>query len=63
MREHVLIKILYTDRHIAVCVKPAGVLSQDAGENSMPQLLRSQLGADYVAAVHRLDREVGGVMV
>lgn len=58
-----MLTILYHDQHIVVCVKPAGVLSQDAGENSMPQLLREQLNTDYVAVVHRLDREVGGVMV
>ena len=58
-----MIAILYEDRHLVVCVKPAGVLSQDAGENSLPGLLRAQLGTDYVGVVHRLDREVGGVMV
>jgi 23S rRNA pseudouridine1911/1915/1917 synthase len=58
-----MIPILYQDSHIVVCVKPSGVVSQDAGENSMPQLLKQQLGAEYVAVVHRLDREVGGVMV
>ena len=55
--------ILYADRDVVVCVKPAGVLSQDAGETSMPGLLRTQLGAAYVAVVHRLDRDTGGVMV
>lgn len=58
-----MIPILYEDRQIAACVKPAGVLSQDAGEQSLPGLLRRQLGRDYVGVVHRLDREVGGVMV
>lgn len=58
-----MIMVLYEDRHMVVCVKPAGVLSQDAGENSLPGLLRAQLGADYMGVVHRLDREVGGVMV
>lgn len=56
-------EILYADAHIAVAVKPAGVLSQDAGEHSMPGLLREQLGAEQVFLVHRLDRDVGGVMV
>ena len=55
--------ILYSDRDLVVCVKPAGVLSQDAGESSMPGLLRAQLGTDYIAVVHRLDRDTGGVMV
>ena len=38
-----MLKILYSDLQIVVCVKPAGVLSQDAGENSMPVLLRRQM--------------------
>lgn len=58
-----MIPILYRDSHVVVCVKPSGVVSQDAGENSMPQRIKDQLGTDYVAVVHRLDREVGGVMV
>lgn len=58
-----MVPVLYQDSHIVVCVKPSGVVSQEAGEHSMPQLLKMQLGIDYVAAVHRLDREVGGVMV
>ena len=58
-----MISILYRDAQVVVCVKPSGVVSQDAGEGSLPQMLKKQLGTDYVAAVHRLDREVGGVMV
>lgn len=58
-----MLSILYCDSHMVVCVKPAGVLSQDSGENGMPALLRRQLGVEYVAVIHRLDREVGGVMV
>jgi len=58
-----MLQILYADQQIAVCVKPAGILSQDAGEQSMPHLLRRQLNKEYIGVVHRLDREVGGVMV
>lgn len=58
-----MIPILYVDEQMVVCVKPAGVVSQDAGENSMPQLLARQLGVKTVYPIHRLDREVGGVMV
>ena len=58
-----MLTILYSDRQLVVCVKPAGVLSQDAGENSVPQLLRAQLNVRQVFPVHRLDREAGGVMV
>lgn len=52
-------EILYKDRHIAVCLKPVGVISEDPG---MPALLREQLGGEAFC-VHRLDTVVGGVMV
>lgn len=58
-----MIPILYQDSYMVVCVKPAGVLSQDAGARSMPGMLREQLGVQEIHVVHRLDREVGGVMV
>lgn len=56
-------EILYSDPHIAVCLKPAGLLSQDAGEGSVPQQLRKELKTEEIFTVHRLDKEVGGVMV
>ena len=54
--------VLYRDDCLVVCIKPVGALSEDKGEDSVPALLRAQLGTD-VFAVHRLDRAVGGVMV
>ncbi len=51
-----MLELIYQDQNIVVCIKPAGVLSQDAGEGSMPQLLREQLKKEYVAVVHRLDK-------
>lgn len=51
-------KILYSDRDIAVCVKPVGL---DA-ETGVPAALKEALGGDFFC-VHRLDRNVGGVMV
>lgn len=56
-------KILHADSAIVLCVKPRGVLSQDAGVNSMPALLQSALGTEEIYPVHRLDQAVGGVMV
>ena len=53
------IPLLYHDRCIAVCRKPAGVDS----ETDMPALLAGQLKVPAVFCVHRLDRAVGGVMV
>ncbi len=55
--------ILFSDAHIVVCVKPAGLLSQDVGEAGVPEQLRKTLGSEEIYTVHRLDREVGGVMV
>ena len=54
------IPILYRDAHLVVCVKPVGLLSEDGG---MPDRLAEQLGVDRAYCVHRLDRDVGGVMV
>ena len=55
---------LYLDEDIAVCVKPARVLSTDE-PGGLPELVRDALGdpkAD-VRTVHRLDRVVSGLMV
>ena len=55
-------EILFSDRRVCVCVKPAGVLSTDE-PGGMPEKLRAALGDPCVRSVHRLDRTVGGVMV
>ena len=51
-------EILYSDEHIAVCIKPVGLDS----EHQMPQELVKQLGGEFYP-IHRLDQNVGGVMV
>ena len=51
-------KILYHDAQIAVCVKPVGLDSQ----SEAPAALSEALGGDFLP-VHRLDKNVGGVMV
>ena len=51
-------EILYSDRHMAVCVKPVGLDS----EKDVPQALTEALGGD-IFPIHRLDQNVGGVMV
>ena len=51
-------EILYSDREIAVCVKPVGLDS----ESQVPGELKAQLGGD-IFTLHRLDKNVGGVMV
>ena len=50
--------ILYEDKDIVVCVKPMGVDS----EHELPQMLRQQLDTE-IFTLHRLDKNVGGVMV
>jgi len=65
-------EILFEDNHLLVAVKPPGVLSQ-AGELELPDmltLLKADLkerhqkpGNVFLGLVHRLDVNVGGVMV
>jgi len=50
--------ILFSDKNIAVCVKPVGLDS----ESEVPAALREQLGGE-IFPIHRLDKNVGGVMV
>ena len=56
--------IIYQDKDILVCVKPAGVLSTDE-PGGLPELIRQALGDPNanVRTVHRLDRTVSGLMV
>lgn len=51
-------EILYQDKFFAVCVKPVGLDS----ETGVPEELKSALGGSFFP-VHRLDLNVGGVMV
>lgn len=57
-------EILYEDKNIMFCVKPAGVLSQfdEKGRANMPAMLAKICGCE-IYPVHRLDLEVSGVMV
>ena len=54
-------ELLYVCQDYVVAEKPAGLSSED-GENSFPALLRQQLGGE-IFPIHRLDLNVGGVMV
>lgn len=51
-------EILFVDQNIAVCIKPVGLDS----EHDVPQALCEALGGSFLP-VHRLDKNVGGVMV
>lgn len=64
--------ILYEDDSLIVCVKPAGIASQDERgfQPAFTDLLKHHLmkqngkkGVPYLGIVHRLDKPVGGVMV
>lgn len=50
--------ILYSDKNLTVCVKPVGIDS----ETGIPELIKAEFGGE-VYTVHRLDMNVGGVMV
>ncbi len=51
-------KILFSDDNLIVCLKPVGLDS----EHQLPQVLTEAVGGE-VFTVHRLDKNVGGVMV
>ena len=51
-------EILYSDRDLTVCIKPVGLDS----EMEVPHGLKEQLGGE-IFPLHRLDKNVGGVMV
>lgn len=51
-------EIIFSDKDIAVCVKPIGLDS----ETEVPAALKEALGGE-VFPIHRLDKNVGGLMV
>ena len=51
-------ELLYSDREIVICIKPVGLDS----EAQVPAALKEQLGGE-IFPIHRLDKNVGGVMV
>lgn len=51
-------ELLYTDKQIVVCIKPVGLDS----EQELPTTIKEQLGGE-IYPIHRLDKNVGGVMV
>jgi len=66
------IEVLYEDNHLLVCVKPAGILSQEADKDldDMLNLGKAYIkekyqkpGKVFLGLVHRLDLNVGGIMV
>ena len=57
-KEVSLLEILFSDDRLIVCIKPVGLDS----EHEMPQELQKQFPGD-IFTLHRLDQNVGGVMV
>ena len=57
-KEMIFVEILYSDREMAVCIKPVGLDS----EGEVPAALKEILSGE-VFPIHRLDKNVGGVMV
>ena len=57
-----MIDIIHIDNDIIVCVKPAGLLSEGEGPESLLTVLADQCGGQ-VYPVHRLDRGASGLMV
>ena len=59
------LQIIYEDIHVLVISKPAGLLSQGehTGAPNVVDWCRKHFGRNYVGLVHRLDRNVSGIMV
>lgn len=63
-----MVKILYENDGLLVCIKPAGTLSEKSDNpNSLPLIIEKEYLEKNTPvslfAVHRLDKEVSGVMV
>lgn len=65
-------EILYEDKEIIVCIKPAGIPTQSSriGTPDMVSILKNHLSASgsakqppYLAVIHRLDQPVEGILV
>ena len=57
-----MIEIVYIDTEIIVCRKPAGLLSEGEGTESLLTVLAEQCGGT-IYPIHRLDRGAAGLMV
>ena len=65
------LKVIYEDKEIIVCYKPAGLATQTAslGSPDMVSMIKNYLAkqgkdtSDYVGLIHRLDQPVSGLLV
>lgn len=63
-----MVEILYENNGLLVCIKPVGTLSEKSDDpNSLPRIIEKEYLEKNTPvslfAVHRLDKEVSGVMV
>lgn len=60
-----MIKILYKDKNILICEKPIGIPSERTtdGQEGIADILCRENEIDTLFIVHRLDRNVSGVML
>ena len=60
-----MIKVISDNKNYVVCEKPAGLISEfsDDKNKSLQAILSEQLGNIELFTVHRLDKEVSGIMV
>lgn len=60
-----MIKILFEDSNLIVCEKEAGLISEFSPTSpiSLPSLLCTQQGLKELFVLHRLDKEVSGLIV
>ena len=65
-------EILYEDKYIIVCIKPAGIATQtkNIGSPDMVSILKNHImenektkGEPYLAVIHRLDQPTSGILV
>ena len=58
-------KIIYEDKDLLVCHKPAGLAVESAGIGQMDMVseLKNYLKSSYLGVVHRLDQPVEGLLV
>lgn len=65
-------EILYEDKYIIVCIKPAGIATQSKsiGASDMVSILKNHIaetssvsGEPYLAVIHRLDQPTSGILV
>ncbi len=61
--EYTDLSVLYEDTDITVCIKPVGISSEDSTTEKGIIGLLSERAGKPLHLLHRLDRNVGGVMV